>query len=161
MNSQGKWAAKFSTVNEELGRDDDRREESGSGVEQAYAGLFADIGEVAEVPRDEIIDLVKRSQRHVNCVRNELSMKYPPRNISFRENGDLFGKIKAIEVFDYFEVTCAVRLVDTLQLTLNQDRTVNLVFREFVLKPTDGQIAAKRIAIVEIRSDDRCLKIKA
>lgn len=45
-------------VNEKLGRYDRWGKEASEVVELSQAGLFADVGEVAEVPGDEVIDLV-------------------------------------------------------------------------------------------------------
>lgn len=67
--------SKVSTVNEKLGSDDNGREKSGGGVKKTHAGLFPDIGEVTEIPCDEIIDFVKRSQRHVNGIGDKFSVE--------------------------------------------------------------------------------------
>ena len=147
-------------MNQKFRRDDDGREKSGGGVKESYAGLFADIGEMAEIPGDKIIDLVKRSERHMHGVGNKFPVKNPAGNITFGQDGDLFGKVEAVKIFNYLEVTGAVRFVDTFKLALDEDRAVNLILRQFVLEPADGQIAAKRIAIVQVRADDRCFKIQ-
>ena len=62
-------------VDEEFGRDYGGRKETGGGVEKADASLFADVGDVAEVPRDEVIDLVERRECDVHRVGEELSVK--------------------------------------------------------------------------------------
>jgi hypothetical protein len=65
----GRMAAfRLDRVDQELGRDYYRREEAGGGVEHSESGLFADVGDVAEVPGDEIVDLVKGGEGDVDTL---------------------------------------------------------------------------------------------
>src|SRR5215203_6140442 len=63
------------TVDEKLRRDDRGRKKAGRRVEQSNSRLLSHIREMAEVPRDQVIDLVKRRERHVDRVGNEFSVK--------------------------------------------------------------------------------------
>ena len=48
------------TMHQEFGRYYCRREKTGSGVKDANACLFADVGNMAEIPGYEVIDLIDR-----------------------------------------------------------------------------------------------------
>lgn len=55
-----KWQVngRSSAVHQEFGCNDRRREKAGCGVEQTDPGLFPYVGDMAEIPSDEIVDLV-------------------------------------------------------------------------------------------------------
>ena len=52
---------------------------------------------MAEIPCDDVIDLVKRSERDVKCIRDELSMEYSARNITFRKDRSFIGEFEVLK----------------------------------------------------------------
>ena len=82
---------------------------------------FADVGDVSEIPCNEIIDLVKRRQRDVKSVRQKFSMKNAAGDISLGKDRGLFRKFEAFERFDYFQIARPVRFVHAFQFPLNQN----------------------------------------
>ena len=106
---------------EEFRRDDRGGEESGRGIEQPDAGLFPDIREVPEVPGHEVIDLVERSEGDVEGVGDELAVKDPARDVTFRKNGDLFGKLKPFKRLQYFQIPGTVWFFEAFELALDED----------------------------------------
>src|SRR2546423_15402614 len=53
-----------------------------------------------------------------------------------------------------------MRLRHTLKLALDQWRNHSAILRQFVLPPTNRQIAPKRLAVIKINADDRSFQIK-
>ncbi len=70
-------------MNEKFGRDDHRHEKSGGGIEKPDARLFANICQMSEIPSDEIINFVKRSERDVQRVGHIFAVKNAARNVTF------------------------------------------------------------------------------
>ncbi len=62
-------------MDEKFGRNNHRHEKSGGSIEKANPCLLADIGKMTEIPRNEIIDFVKRGKCDVKRVSYKLSMK--------------------------------------------------------------------------------------
>jgi hypothetical protein len=54
-----------------------------------------------------------------------------------------------------------VRLGHALQLPDDERRDDGAVLRKLVLPPADGEVAAERLAVVEVRADDRGLDVDA
>ena len=52
-----------------------------------------------------------------------------------------------------------MRLVKPFEFARNQRRNHRTIFRQFVFPPANRQIAAKRLAIIEIGADDGRFKI--
>src|SRR5215213_2972820 len=67
-----------SAVNQEFRCDDRWREKSSGSIEQSKPGLFSNVRNMTKIPCDEIVDLVKGGQCHVNSIRKVLSMKDAP-----------------------------------------------------------------------------------
>jgi hypothetical protein len=63
---------------------------------------------MAEVPRHQIIDLVKRRNRNVQRIGNVLAMKDAARDVTFREYRRFFSQINLLEILINFryEVRC-------------------------------------------------------
>ena len=118
--------------------------------------MFADVGDVAEIPRDQIIDLVIRGDGDVDRVGDVFAVKDAAFDVALGEDGDLLGKVELFERFDKIKAAGAVWLGDAFQLTLDKNRAESTILRQFVLPPSDRQITTKRFAVVEICSDDRC-----
>src|SRR5947207_3416134 len=53
-----------------------------------------------------------------------------------------------------------MRLSQTVELALDKCRAISVIFLQLMFPPTDRQIASKRLAIIEIGSDDRCYEIE-
>ena len=53
-----------------------------------------------------------------------------------------------------------MRLSQTVELALDKCRAISVIFLQLMFPPTDRQIASKRLAIIEIGSDDRCFEIE-
>jgi len=110
---------------------------------------------MAEIPRDEIIDLVKRCKGHVNGIGNVLAVKDAALDIALGEDRDLLGEFELFERFDKVQIAAAVRLVYSFELTLDKDRAACTILGKLVLPPTDSHIAAKGLTVVEVGADDR------
>lgn len=106
-------------MHQKLGRDDNRREESGGGVEKAETCLFADVCKMAEIPRDDVVDLVKRGKGDVDGVGYVFAVKNAAVDIAFGEDRDFLGQLELFERFYQIEVTCAMRLMGAFELTLD------------------------------------------
>ena len=52
--------------------------------------MFADIGNVTEIPGDKVVDLVKRGECYMDGIGQKFSMKNAARDITFGEDGDFF-----------------------------------------------------------------------
>jgi hypothetical protein len=115
---------------------------------------------MAEVPRDEVVDLVKRRQGDVDRVGEKLSVDDAARDIALGKDRDLFGQFQFRQRVNEFEVTGAMRLRDMLEFAANERRGVRSVLAQFAFKPADGEVASERIVVVEICSDDRGFEVK-
>src|SRR6185369_10709183 len=104
------------TVDEKLGCYDHRREESGGGIKKAQAGLLSDIGDVSEIPRYQVIDLVKRGKRHMDRIRDVFSVKDAAGDITFGEDRNFLGKFQVFEGFYQIEITGTMWFRHTLDL---------------------------------------------
>ncbi len=124
-------------VYEKFGCDDNWREESGGGVEHTEACLFTDVGNVAEIPCDEIVDLVDGGDGDVDCVGDVFAVKDAALDIAFGEDRDFLGKIELLERLDEIETAGAVRFGDAFYLTLDEYRAEYAIFRKFMLPPAD------------------------
>ena len=82
------------TVDEKLRCYDHRREESGGGIKKAQAGLLSDVRDVSEIPRHQVIDLVKRSEGDVDRIRDVFSVKDAAGDITFGEDRNFLGKLQ-------------------------------------------------------------------
>src|SRR5437773_2574627 len=109
-------------MNEEFGCHDDRREETGGSVKKPQPSLLSDIGNMAEIPGNQVIDLVERRHRHVYGVGDIFAVKNAAFDIAFRQDGDLFGQLKLLERLDQVEAAGAVGFGHPLKLTLDQYR---------------------------------------
>lgn len=136
--------------------DDNRRKESRRCVEQPQARLFADVCKVAKIPRDEIVDLVKRCERDMDGVGDVFSVKDAAIDITFGKNCDLICQLELFERFHEVQISTAVRLGHSLEFPLDKDRTASTIFRQFVFPPANSQISAKRLAVIEIGTDNGC-----
>ena len=135
-------------MDEKFGRNDDGRKKSGGGVEKPQARLFADVCQMSEIPRNQIIDFVNRGEREMQRVGDKSAMEYAARNITFGENGGFFGEIERFNRRDEPQISGAVRLADLLNLAPHENRAERSVFVEFVFPPANRQIAPKRFAVV-------------
>ena len=140
-------------MNEEFGRDYYGGEEAGGGVEHSESRLFADVGDVAEVPGDEIVDLVKGGEGDVEGVGDVFAVKDAAFDIALGEDGDLFGDVELLERLYKIEVALTMRLADAFELALDKQRRVDSIFRQLMFPPADRHVAAERVAVVEIGTD--------
>src|SRR6476620_9082746 len=134
------------TVNKKLGRDADRRKESGCSIEQTHASLFSHVREMAEIPRHQVVDLMERRHRDMDRICHKFTVKDAAGNVTVRENGDLVGEFQAFERLDYLEICGAVRFLDAFEFTMDEQRRVDLILGQFVFEPSDRKITAKRVA---------------
>lgn len=148
-------------MHEKLGSHDHGREKSRGGIKQSHSCLLSDIGEVAEIPGHQIIDFMIRGKCDVDRISHEFAVEYAAGDIAFRKDRHFFRKFKILQRFDYFQVARPVRLVDPLEFALNEDRAVNLIFGQLMFEPANRQIAAKRIAVIQICTDYGRFQIQA
>ena len=78
-------------MNEKFGRDDDGREKTGGGIEKTNPRLLSDVGDMSEIPCDEIIDLVKRRQCDMYRIGDIFSVKNTTVDIALGEYRHLLG----------------------------------------------------------------------
>jgi hypothetical protein len=159
--ASGSLGVQLDGVNQELWRDYYGGEEAGGGVEHAESRLFADVGDVAEVPCDEVVDLVKRGEGDVEGVGDVFAVKDAAFDIALGEDDDFLGDIELFERADQVEIACAVRLADAFELTLDEERREYAIFRKLVLPPADRHVAAEGVAVVEIGADDGGFDVEA
>jgi len=107
-------------MDQELRCDDNGREETGRGVEESDPRLLANIRQMAEVPGNEIVDLMDRREGNVKRVGHELAVKYSARDVALGEYRGLVCKLKPFERFNDLHVRRPVRFVDTLELAFDQ-----------------------------------------
>ena len=115
-------------VDEKFGRNNDRREEPGSRVEQPQACLLADVGDVPEIPRHQIVDLVKRGERDVNSVGEIFPVKNAAFDVAFCEYRHLFGYVELLKRAHEVQITRPVRLRDPLEFAFDQYRAKHAIF---------------------------------
>jgi hypothetical protein len=84
-------------MHQKFRRDYLRRKETGRGIEHPDPSLLAHIGEMAEIPCNEVIDLMDRSERDVHRVRHELSVEDPAGDVPFSEYGRLVDELEIIK----------------------------------------------------------------
>jgi hypothetical protein len=65
-----------------------------------------------------------------------------------------------LQRFYQVQVARAVRLRNTLKLSLNKNGAVNPIFGEFVLPPSYRKVPPEGFAIVKIRPDDGGFEVK-
>ena len=116
---------------------------------------------MAEIPRDKIVDLVKRGESDVDGVGDVFAVKDAAVDVAFGEDGDLFDKLELFERLYKVEIAAAMRFGHAFELALDEDRAARAIFRQLVLPPADGHIAAKGFAIVKIGADNGCFQVKA
>lgn len=81
-------------MNEKFGCDYGRGEEAGVGIETAEAGLFADVGQVAEIPGDKIVDLMYRGDGNVDGIGDVFAAKDASVDIAVGEDSGLLGQVE-------------------------------------------------------------------
>src|SRR5690349_16773119 len=113
---------------------------------------------MAEVPGDQIIYLVKRSERNMQRIGDVLAMKDAARDIAFGENRRLIRQLDLFELTCEFQVTCAMRLGHALKLAQDERRDHSAVFRHFVFPPANRQVTTKWLAVIEVGADNRGFK---
>ncbi len=104
-------------------------------VEQSKSGLLSDVSQMAKIPCNDVIDLMKRSKGHVYRVGNVFAMEYAPVNIPLGQNGNLVCDLELFERFDKFEIAGPVRFGDSFQFALDQNRTVSAILEKLVFPP--------------------------
>jgi hypothetical protein len=75
---------------------------------------------MTEVPGDQIIHFMDRSNSDVQRIGDVLAMKNPTRNITFSQDSCLFSQLNLFEGPNQIQVRRPVRLGNSFKLTLNQ-----------------------------------------
>lgn len=115
---------------------------------------------MAEIPRNDVVDLVKRGKSDMDGVGDVLAVEDAAVDIALSQDRDLLGDLKLFERLYQIQVAAPVRFFHSLDLTSNEDGTIGPVLGQFVFPPADREIAAKGLAIVEIGADDGRFQIK-
>ena len=79
-------------MNEKLRRDDRGRKKSGGRIKKANASLLADIGDMPEIPCNEIVYFVEGSQRNMDRIGHKFSVKYAARNVPLGKDRHFFPR---------------------------------------------------------------------
>ena len=90
--------------------------------------MFADVGDVAEVPGDEIIDLVDRRDGDVDGIGDVFAVKDAAFDVALGKYRDFLGKIELFERLNQIETSGAVRFGDAFELTLDEYRAKCTIF---------------------------------
>src|SRR5262249_34290130 len=136
-------------------------EESGGGIEQFYPRLAMHVRQVAEIPCHQVIDLVKRGERDVQRVAQIFPLKNAAADVTVGQYRGLLGDLQLRQGADQLQIAATVRLARAFEFPRDQRRNIREVVLQFVLPPPDRQVAAERLALVEIRADDRCFEVDA
>ena len=62
-------------------------------------------------------------------------------------------------MFDQAEAACAIRLADTLYFPLHEYRCKCPILAKLMFPPSDSEIAAKGLAVIEVSADDRRFEV--
>ncbi len=62
-------------MHQKFGCDNNWREKASGGIKKTNSRLAADIRQMSEIPRNQIINFVKRSQRNVERIGNKFAVK--------------------------------------------------------------------------------------
>lgn len=116
---------------------------------------------MAEIPGDEVIDLVDGRDGNVDGVGDIFTVKDAAVDVAVSEYGNLVGELELVERFDEVEAAGAIRFGDAFDLTLDHDRAARTVLRKFMLPPAYRQIAPERFSVVQICTDDGGFEIEA
>lgn len=116
--------------------------ETRSLVKYSETGLFADIGNSAEFPRDEIIDLVKRRDRYVQSGRQRRSGKDASIYVALGKDRSFFRYRERLQARYQAKVAGPVRFRRSPEFARDQARNIRFVFAQFVLPPPYRQITA-------------------
>jgi len=116
---------------------------------------------MAEVPCHEIVHLMDRCEGSVKSIADKLAMEDPARDVALGKDRCLVREVEIFERLDYLHVARAMRFIDALELSLDEKRNARTILRQLVLEPSDGEVAAERVASIEICADHRRLNIKA
>ena len=100
-----------------------------------------------------------RNPLDVERVADVLAVEDAAREIAVGEDGGLVRQLDLFEPPDELEVAGAVRLGHALQLALDERRDDGAVLRQLALPPADRQVTAERLAVVQVGSDNRSLKV--
>ena len=90
-------------MNQKLGCDDDRREKTRCRIKHPQPRLFSHVGDVAEIPSDEIVYLVKRGDRDMYGIGYVFAVKDAPIDIAFGEYRNFLGKVELLKGLDEVE----------------------------------------------------------
>lgn len=122
LRNQGRPNSRFISdgMNQKFRRYDHGGKEAGGGIKQPKTGLFADVGDMAEIPGDEVIDLVIGREGDVDRVGDVLAVKDAAFDVAFCEDGDFLGEVELFERFDQVETAGTVRFCDSFELALDE-----------------------------------------
>src|SRR5262249_37395995 len=138
-----------------------RDEESGCGVEQFYPRLAVHIRQVTEIPRHQIINLMKRGERDVQRVAQVFPLKDAASDVTVGQYRGLLRDLQLRQVADQLQIAAPVRLTRAFEFPRDQRRNISAVGLQFVLPPSDRQVPAERLAFFAVRADDRCFEVDA
>src|SRR5579884_3160870 len=87
-------------------------------------------------------------------------MKDSAADIPFGEDCRLVRNFDGIQVLDQIQIGSAVWLAQSFKLSNNQRRDYWFVFPHFVLPPSNGQVATKRLAIIQVSANNGSLEVE-
>ena len=138
---------------QEFRGDDLRDKESSRSVEELYSRLAVHIGEMAEIPRYEIVYLVIGSDCDVKGITDEFSLEDSAGEITVGKNCRLLRNFDLRQIPNERKKAATVRFTCPFKFTNDEWRDVSAIIAKFVLPPANGQIAPERLALVEISAD--------
>src|SRR6185295_1472912 len=148
-------------INQKLGRYNHRHKETRYRVEQLNSRLPVHVRDVAEIPCHQQVGLGNRGQCYVQRIRQILAMKDTLLDIAVRQNRRFLGDLDHRQVAHEIQISSAPRLLGAFQLADHQRRDQRRIIRKLVLPPSNRQVAAKGLPVVQVRSDHGRFEIKA
>src|SRR6266550_2264812 len=94
-------------------------------------------------------------------VSHVLTMKNAARDITFGKDRCFFSEFYLLQISNQIQISGTMRLRHALKFAVHQWRNHRAIFREFVLPPADGEVAAEGLAIIEVSADYRCFQVSA
>ena len=106
--------------NQKLRRHDHGNKKSCGRVEEANARLAPHVCKMTEVPRHQVIDLVKRSKRYMESVGDIFAMKDAARDVTVREDRSLVSQLNLLERRNQASDKNSMRLWNSFQFASHQ-----------------------------------------
>src|SRR5258708_19949632 len=79
-------------------------------------------------------------------------MKDAARDVTFGKDRGFFREFYLFQISDQIQISGTMRLRQALEFAVHERRNHRAIFREFMLPPADCEVAADRLAIIDVAS---------